>query len=567
MRMKRLLSLVLAFAMLASLTISASPDAVSRVYYVQDFDYTGMEAFLADANYYPLASREGAATTITTVNKTLTNGDINSGYALTAYDNFAGIPVLKAKTNKMTLITEAEMNRGTTNTLDSTSKIATNSNGDKAFFPWSETTITSNQKWYTANLVFMPTESWDSTGKDEAYVISYDVEKVTDEATAEQAHLYDRIFTSTAADGTTKYARSNVFQKSKAGVLGRDTVMADGKVYNVTLTFTPDDTGLAFASYVDGVKDNTVTANNYANANGSVVTRPSTDGTYASYTWTAANKIVGTKIEGFSIGFSYLHRRSFADVKSYTVSTAPYAFAVESAPTTGATGVKTSDTKVTVKFTQPVGSLDKAAVKVYKNDVEMTGGYEVGDPKEVVGAVGGEIYSTVDVDFTSLDAASVYKIEFPTTTANIVGNHLTMVEAATEEGAEDTVYAANNVATFATEVTDLVISNFNVVTAFGTDAETRTPDGSFTAGTLQGAAIDIRNTTAAEKNIAVIYAVYSGTQLADVVYANAAIGSGKTSTVEAGLTPSNAGTVKVFVWDFAALKPYTDATTKTVAAQ
>jgi len=344
----------------------------------------------------------------------------------------------------------------------------------------------------------------------------------------------------TATDGTVYYkgvaTRVNnsteqvIFGNDNANYGGGTATINVGQTYNyATKIYAPTAaaTTLKRDSYIDGVLFGTNTKHH---------------GFDADYT-----------IEGFQFQGSDKVPTKYSNLRMYTLKTAEGSFNVSS--TASAAPISASTTSVDVKFSQPVApsSFDKTAVVVKKNGVAMEStAYSVSDLTDVVGAIGEEIYSTVRVTFTEdLEIATNYTIEFPSTVTNTV---------ATELGTYNTV-------AFRTVTPAIILRNFNIVTGFnGTEA---TADNFVANGTLQGAALSIENTTAEDKNVAVIYAVYTtGGQLSDVVYANDTITANTEGVINAGLKLSSTGTVKAFVWDgISSLKPYANSTVKTILAE
>ena len=104
-----------------------------------------------------------------------------------------------------------------------------------------------------------------------------------------------------------------------------------------------------------------------------------------------------------------------------------------------ATGVSVETKDMTIKFGNPVAeaTFDSADVVLKANGVAVNAAdYTVGDLTLVEGAVGGEIYSTVDITFNkNLDSGKTYTVEVDGSVANEIGETL----------------GANNTVSFVTE--------------------------------------------------------------------------------------------------------------------
>lgn len=590
MRTKRILSLMLAVMMLASLTITASAAAQSKVFLTEDFDYADTNDFLktygwldADGNHTAMWNTSSR----TAANKIEASGKLAelraAGISHYYYHDHAN---------------NGSQVRG---------EMTTNSNGAKA---WGMTYTTGRNSWGDWVTIIAP-QGWNAIDNfGEAMVVDFDMEisasllpdrvkyylekedgtrsvLCADEATRDSildgktpsnsswgygaiswetaqviksldsgavsiksvyglsgkdniTYDTDKSQTFTATDGTVYYkgvatnvtstTEQTIFGQDKANYSGGTATINVGQIYNyASKIFAPaaDATKLQRQSYIDGVQF----GNNAAH-----------HGFDSDYT-----------IEGFQFRGTDKVPTKYSNLRMYTLKTAEGSFNVSS--TASAAPVSASTTSVEVKFSQPVApaSFDKSAVVVKKNGVAMdSSAYSVSDLTDVVGAIGEEIYSTVRVTFLEdLDIATDYTIEFPSTVTNTI---------ATELGTYNTV-------AFRTVTPAIILRNFKIVTGFnGTEAVAE----NFKAdGTLQGAALSIENTTAEDKNVAVIYAVYTtGGQLSDVVYANATITANTTGAVDAGLKLSSAGTVKAFVWDgISSLKPYANSTVKTILAE
>lgn len=203
----------------------------------------------------------------------------------------------------------------------------------------------------------------------------------------------------------------------------------------------------------------------------------------------------------------------YSDVKAYTLKTAAGAFNASTATAV----VPVNATNIKVKFSQPVNAItyDKTAVTMTAEDTD-------------------------------------YVITFPGTIENTISKKLD----------------GYNTVSFSTPKPEIAINSFDVISGFDSDAEA-VAAGFVANGTLQGAKLNLTNTTDAAKNVAVIYAVYaSNGQLKDIVYINDSIEADTTAAFHTGVKLSETGSVKAFIWDgLTSVKPYRDATVKTIAAE
>ena len=528
MRTKRILSLVLAIAMLASLTISAS--AASKVYYAEDFSGC------------------------TTVDEALAAMFVNSGNTYSSATTSKVIADMTSQ-NKNILVY-----KGNAQPMSSAySSLDTDSSGVNWFKL--RTTLTSAPSNEAFNVV--PNNTWDytsATGMNETYVISYDIKVAPGGQTATREFLVESLWTNGAETATN--ATDRVFAVRAMYSNGAVTDYAAVRSYKAgtsSYNNAPNmnkDTVYKMAVGYKYATDAQGTALTYpyktVAVNGAVTSESTGAGA------TSATPILG----GFRFnGSNQAHAlvgESITNIRMYTIDNSEGAFNVSS---TVSGEVASSTVSVPVEFSQPVyaSSFVPANVTVTKTNAsgttELVYGtdFTVSAVEDVVGAVGAEIYSTATVTFTDdLDASSEYTITFPETITN---------EIATPLG------GTYNKVTFHTPTPDVTVKNF-VITKNWEDTDADAFDA---ANTLQGAALTLKNNTdAAINNIAVIYAVYASGKLTDVVYANGSIEAGKTTEIGAGVTLSTelaGGKVKAFVWDgISSLKPHTGATEKNIVA-
>ena len=266
----------------------------------------------------------------------------------------------------------------------------------------------------------------------------------------------------------------------------------------------------------------------------------------ASTTLSDVDRIGAFKISAFG-GEGVGVGKAYSNIKMYSVKNDSFKLSIVGATT----NVPVDTKKVTVKFGNPVAEATFATSKIVvkKNGTALdAAAYTVGNLVQYQGAVGGELYSTVDITLnTELEMNATYTVEATNTIANEIG----------------TTLGANNVATFSTPKPAIVLSNYKVNGVAG---------GTFTVDNtkLQSASLNVENTTGAEKTVSVIYAVYtSAGKLKDVVFSNDTVAAGYTAEVGAGVVLSEAGYVKTFVWNsMTSLEPWGDMEkTDIVAAQ
>ena len=564
MKTKRILSLVLAFAMLAAVTVSASA-AQSEVYIYENFDYDSLDDFYKAYKWLNEDGTEGEywkhSTRKTTIN--------------TAY--FTG---LRAAGIDRTFM------------YDSTNigshpfpywSLAANSNGDNAYYNVAQADLSSRSE----RLYFIPEKSWNGVQKaDEAFVISYDLEvldhRFTDDTVTGTYTKTGTKYTTTPnvgsmlvnyapvtinaekADGTYTYVSMNNFGyvTEIAYTPDPDAELAEGVdeagTYEFKVTgFNVQDgrSGAYGTSYTFGIGDGNV--HNFT----SVITKKSDtalqrkayhDGTLYHTNYITKNLDADLTIHGVAYDNGTWVSEKHTNFKVYTLKTTEGAFNVSAAAEVVPASAKT----LKVKFSQPVNAVtyDKTAVTMTAGGEALAYGsdFTVSDVTEVIENEGGEIYSEATVSFTTdLAEDTDYVITFPAEIENTMSTKL--------EG--------YNAVSFSTPAPEISIEAFDVIKGFGTAAETAV-EGFTADGTLYGASIKLTNNTEAVKNVAVIYAVYSANgKLNDVVYTDSTVAAGATDTFETGTALSEAGTVKAFIWNgLESLKPYRDATVKAIAA-
>ncbi|MBR5215883.1 MAG: hypothetical protein IKV80_06645 [Bacteroidales bacterium] len=508
--MKRFLSFMLALAMLASMAISAS--AATTLYYAQDFSgYNTTDEVLADtANWKGNPSLESASTAVSK----------------------------RDETNKSML----SQSSGIAGFSNSAPELVTDANGVNWFSLHNSESVGTVNAWF----VVVPDNTWDYTAesaKDETYVISYDI-KVNSRGVRLNNNLFqqtlwtDATSSNNATDYLFKlYKNDAASEAAPITVLamrrqydgyGHEYTLANDTAYKFSASYTPrynastgalEAKGPAKKTYVNGVTENNSGNAEYADG------KPN--------------------LAALAIKYAYDYTMQFSNIKMYTIDNSE-GFKVSrigegTIPTTGAS--------VTVKFSQPVyaPTFDKNAVTIEG----LTNGEDflVSDVTEVVS--GTDVYSTATVRFLSkLEPAADYDIVFPAATANEIAATL----------------GANNTVTVSTPEPEVVVSNQIITKAWGTDAAATV--STFAADGVYGVSQDIKNNTSEAKDFAVIYAVYAGGKLADVVYTSENIAAGETTTIGTGVKLENVagGQVKSFIWDgLTSIKPHTEASVWNIA--
>ena len=519
MRLKKLMSLVLACAMALSLVTVASA-ADTRIYFIEDF--SGYET----ANDYFYTAAYDNAQETATVSKTAPEGAVT----------FWG--------------------RKTTNSgsVSNYSKFVTNSFGSKAYQLYTDELAASadHSSQKTGNYVYTYhlDQAWDfAVNTDETFVITYEYTSDQFAGITSTLHNYagtmHTYFTNSDKSATSSF--SMLRERTTAGTAASGTEGEEGYVAatrpDTYIVNFPDGQGGASQIGTNVTPTNGTTIRTAVGISYNTATNPyryyAVDGELkATGTVDRSKFTAATKLYAFDKWWYGHMKESIANIKAYTIKTDDFKVTAETA-----TDVPVTAKTMRIYFSNIVSPATYAA-PVVKADGEplAEGTYNVGELKNVIGDVGGEIYSYVDITFDSLKEGTTYTVEFPETITNEIGTTL--------EG--------KNVATFTTKYPDVKFNNLAVVGAANLVAN----------GSLQKAKIVLENTTSASKAVAVIYAVYSANgQLADVVYVNDEIVANETAEIEVELKYAAAGTAKSFVWDnMSALRPYTGAQQLTIAA-
>ena len=552
MRTKRFLSLLLAIAMLAAMTISASAAETSKIYLTDDFPesvYTNGNTLLAaaglgtfdDAGKFTFKGFDidGDPETDDKVkNDFRINGNGPYWTKTSTYANTSAVsPDRLREVGATYYMTNWNASGWWT--------YGTNSLGHNALHTKIGTSFWGNKTFLHRILP----ERWEAEA-DEALVFSVEIEPIQTTHTISGTSVSPgddvyKLHASTVVDGVATnikttglglgMTKTTTVVDEEAGTKETSWVMKIGgvevpqsacnRVYNYsTVLKYVDAENLSRQNYVDGVE-----------------------------LGSAAN-VVANAVEGYNFMADQTWSYKASKAKVYTLSTAAGAFNVAR---TGSGLVNKNTVSMPVKFSQPVeaATYDADAVTItgVRGDDEITlvngRDFDVSNVTEVIDDT--EIYSTAVITFNEeLEEATDYTITFPGTVKNTAAVEL--------EG--------YNTISFSTPTPDIVIDSFNIVKGWGSDAET-TVDAFAADGTLQVASLELRNTTEAAKNVAVIYAVYgSNGQLTDVVYANDTVAGATGTVIGAGMNLTAVGSVKAFVWDgISSLKPHSEATVKTIA--
>lgn len=508
MRMKRFLSFVLAVVMLASLTISAS---AAKLYFELDFDkYNTINEFTDTLTEVATRSTNGALAHRASGLGNVTWGASNTEADFVTSDGFVR-PSLTAinGTNWFTIISH-------------------------------EFTTLQNEKNSNGYLYAVTDEGWDYVNTPtETYIVSFDYMVNPLESLATSAlSAQDNIGVIFAKADESASTTSKAFYVNRVDAFAGDQVdlstytgkynstiktqtMANNTAYKLAVgyTYAEGKNIPQKAMAINGVVDSMIINDDATNAT------PEIRGLVWNYKWHVGS--------------------SFANLKMYAVENGGMTVS-----RIGTGDVATSTVAVPVKFSQPVyaPTFNPANVTVTVNGEPLAYGddFTVSGVTEEVSGTGAsaEVYSKATVTFCdNLEAASVYEITFPAAITNEIGTAI-----------------ANRTVTFNTPSPDVVVGNKLITKAWGTDSAENV--GAFVKNDgLYGASLDITNTTENNKAVAVIYAVYAGGKLKDVVYANDTIAAKATATIGAGVElSSDATAVKAFIWDgLTSLKPGTDA--------
>ncbi|MBR5586701.1 MAG: Ig-like domain-containing protein [Clostridia bacterium] len=564
MKTKRILSLVLAVAMLGTMAISASAAETSKVYLTDDFP----ESAYSSPDHYQVA---GGYASFNDAGKLVFkpfDHDGNPETALVQNDmriNGSGPYWSISANNKYnaTAVTPEQLRAlgyyyyYTNWNASAHMSASTNSRGNSAMLTAFGNSFWGNKRWLHRILA----ERW-TAEENEAFVFTAEIEPIQ---TTVRTKMGYKAETDTYSSG---FSMGGNIYELHVSTVGEDEIATNMSQTGVSIGATK----VPEAEPVEpGVKYENVTVNIGGVAFGeeacnkvydyATVLTPSAEGKFSRQNYVdgvalgKAASVTGNSVESYAFlthqGISY----KAAKARAYSLSLAEGAFNVART----ATGlVPTSTVSIPVKFSQPVAAatFDTDAVTITGvcdgEEIVLVNGedFEITALTEVI--EGNEIYSTATIVLnTDLKDDAEYTITFPGTITNTAAIAL--------EG--------YNTINFTTPTPEIKLNAFNVVKNWGSDAEATATD--FVAdGTLQLASLKLTNTTEAAKNVAVIYAVYgTNGQLTDVVFADDTVAGGVATEIGAGVTLSETGTVKAFVWDgISSLKPYSKETVKTIAA-
>ena len=555
MKTKRILSFLLAIAMLAAMTISASATQATKVYLAEDFTAEDgeMSTWLAE-NYFAYG---------TSSQDTIAVKGLMDRYNDPERAN--GRPIM-AHSTRGVLLSATQ------------SAFITNSLGSPAI-KFVDKTAIKDAHSKNASLAFVPYEPWNALeNEDETYVISYEIQFDIPDVewlggTAGEASYGYICFTDSADRGaeTTTQSRDRLLTlRHKITDMDENTEddVKDYQVTDIQVEMFNNKNSNGGYKALRMSEETLVTGKAYRLAQGfyhdpnyaksPIVKIFAVDGNFSQKTngntdMGATNEMTHPYFAAYQTGYAYATGTSMANFKMYTIKNGVGAFNVS---TTAGDVVPAKAKVIPVKFSQPVApeNFDATAVTVTKNGEALVYGadYSVTELDQYVGENGGETYSTANVVFEQLDMSSEYVITFPTTITNEIGT---------------TLAEGYNKVEFITPEPDIKVNGFDIIKGFAT-ADEEVVENFVADGNLQVAKLAVENTTTAAKNVAVIYAVYGANgQLNDVVYANNEVEALSEANVMAGTTLSAAGTVKAFVWDgISSLNPHTGATVKTIIA-
>lgn len=521
MRLKKLMSLVLACAMALSLVTVASA-ADTRIYFIEDFSSFETSADFISARAYNTDSVSNPAVTIP-------EGKIPFGWYTSNSGPSGGYHDFE-----------------------------TNSFGSKAFRQYTDLAMEKQPNYVTIStsykLSFHMDTPWDFVEKqDETIVITY--EYMADQfpgmsaltAYAGTMHAWFTDSSNSTGKSFSMLRERAGAGKAASGTEGEDDYVAATRPDYTVIDFPDGQGGASKIGDAQTIANETAvrtavgfsynTATNpyrYYAIDGKLLATGTVDrGTFSS----------ATKLYAFDKSMFGSMGESMANIRVYSIKTNDFKVTAETAanvPVTTKT-MRIYFSNLVAPATYTAATTDAIAVKADGVAMEEDA-YSVGALKNVIGKAGGEIYSYVDITFDALEEGTTYTVEFPATIANEIG----------------TTLAGKNVATFTTKYPDVKVNSLTIV-----GAESLIADGS-----LQATKLELANTTTTSKSVAVIYAVYSSNgQLADVAYVNDTIAAEKTAEIETGMKLSTVGTLKTFVWNtMEALKPYTGSNTLTIAA-
>ena len=403
MRMKRLLSLMLAVLMFASMTISVS--AVSKVYYLQDFsaysDVTGV-----------LAGMYGA------ISGTFQNKVTDA----IAKMNETGKQMLYLSTN----------GGGLSKTQ---STLTTDENGVNWFgFHSLEANSAKN-----GNFVIVPENTWDytsETGKNEIYIISYDV-KLNPQDVIKDNEKVD-ITSSQRTDVATMWtdgvsANTTDTMVQHARTMPTDTRHPSTSTQQVWALVNHDKNWYSnqMVELIANQPHKIATGYYYGeNGEGVAYTYPNKstaiDGNLIRSTTSQLAGVNNTmpKLGGLNFTYGYPVGTAITNIKMYTVDGGEEGFNVSVVNE----NVNTID-KIRVKFSHPIyeSTFVPADVAVQKvgSPALSSAAFDVTEVKTVIDNETKEIYSYFDISFKfGLEPAADYQVVVPNTVKNEIGFEL-----------------------------------------------------------------------------------------------------------------------------------------------
>ena len=515
MRTKRFLSLLLAIAMLAAMTISAS--AAGTLYYKQTFDYADVATFIeAEVGAKP-------------AKKELTTADLLAA---------------KEAESKQIWSTTKSSSGGSIDA--SRSEIWTAANGVK-MFGQQRKGGDNGTAWYAFD------KEWDMWNhRDEILVLSMDMttEGVENKSTVGNDYQAVAFMSRSAAAGDGTYKSDIIplgglyLSKYVAPVEDDPTTDADEAVAEVPSKFS-----YVFYPRIHQNKDaqyKPINTNQVARLASGIWCNPAVESesvatTVRRYTFDGTkvfndesagrsdteNKPGQTVMSGLKLHNKSTYRMSYGNIRVYAIKKAEGSFNVS---IDNNENLSAATNKVTVKFSQPVSPATfSSAVTVTENGTAMkASAYSVGTLREVV--AGDEIWSEVDIFFTDkLEASSEYEI----TLADTISNEMLMT------------LGEYNTVTFTTEAApsfDITIDAKEGLSAAGAAVEADNMAGKtvyFTANAT--------NTTGRAVDGTLVIGIYNGSNLVKYAYANKAFADGGENSFSAAFKMEAGQTAKAFV--------------------
>ena len=279
------------------------------------------------------------------------------------------------------------------------------------------------------DLAFLADETWDgSVNTNETYVISYDMayesatqgSKILNASGVEINNTSDKTFPKP----------SNEYEIFKVAGLATDgtsykfvPIMANKGGYGATMYGTGGTGGVTFASvfgaFEYGHAYRIATGFKYDASKSKLLRTTAADGKVWETNWDDSNALKNIDAVIFRVG---ANSPMFGKIRVYTIN-ASVPFAV-SESNIGLVSPVTN--KVTVKLNRPVAVVNANQISVKLGDAPFTG-WTLGEVKTV--EEGTEIYSTVDIHFTTtLAATSTYTISFADTLADELGNVISLAD-------------------------------------------------------------------------------------------------------------------------------------------